>query len=286
MIYKINWLNRLYKQIATHPSDRNIRGNKTQLVENITDSFEKCKSEIKQFTITHLEYQNKSPKLVKVKQNSLDSAVLYKKEKNKSTGKTEKIPIKIGIAISEKDWTTTYHFIEAETNNEIGFVTICDWKKAKNYKIAAYITEGKLLDDFPEQGIVGERISIDYLQNNLPDKYAGIGRAGDQLAIEYCLNHGITPNIVSLADLNSHAAHYKRGRRFFNIDKNNIDIDYYDFKRRFNTTNPNKIIETRIKATPEGQDVECSDLGLLYMYMPKAIVKAYIEKIKENPYLH
>lgn len=240
----------------------------------------------KKFSLNHLEYKTKTPKQIKVTQNALDTAILFRKVRLPKTGETLKISQNVSIAESKYKWLTTYHILEPQTNKEIGFVTICDWRLARKDKLAAFITEGRLLDDFPELGITGDRITIEYLQNNMPEKFSGMGEAADQIAIEYCLKNNIPPNIVSVADMNSHAAHFKRGKRFLKLDKNDPDIDYYEFKKAFGTTDPNKIIEQRIKAAPQSKDIECSDLGNLYMYMPQEVVQKYLDKIKKCPYLH
>lgn len=139
-----------------------------------------------------------------------------------------------------------------------------------------------LLDNYPELGITGKRVSIEYLQNNNEELYAGIGTAADQLAVEYCLKNGFKPNITSVADYESHIAHYNRGRRFFEISKNDIDIDAYEFLEQFGTLKPDKIIETRISSAKKGEHIDTSDLGALHMYMPQEVIQKYLQKIAEN----
>ncbi|MBS4761068.1 MAG: hypothetical protein KHX03_10265 [Clostridium sp.] len=250
------------------------------------DVFEKT-TEIKEFIISHICPHSNTKQALKVVQNSQDKGILYRKVLNKETGKIEKIPFEANIAKSKDKWTVTYHFLEPETKEEIGFVSIDDWRLAKGDPIYDFLIENsRLIDDFPELGITGDRISINYLQNNNEQLYSGIGNLGDQIAIEYCLKEGITPNIISAADLNSHAAHYKRGRRFFQIAKSDKDIDYYEFKKVYGTDDPNKIVEERIKETPKGQKVDTSDLCEIYMYMPQDVVERYLRMIKEHPVLH
>ena len=162
---------------------------------------------------------------------------------------------------------------------------IIDWRKAPPLIQQYNFGISRLLDDFPEQGITGDRISIDFLQNNFEDTFSGIGKLGDKLAVEYCLKIGIKPMITSIADFNSHAAHYLRGRRFLEVSKYDPDIDAYEFKKEYGTLDPNKIIEERIKNTPKGQRVDTSDLGGLYMYMPQNVINKYLAEIKANPLL-
>lgn len=245
---------------------------------NIQDQFNKQTSNLKTFFITHLKFKTKVKRKMLVQQNEQCKATLYRKFFDSASHKIKKSPVEIGIAESKNKWAMTYHFIEPDTNREIGYVTICDWQIAKKYiqMIPLRFAEGKLLKDYPEFGVTGKRITIDYLQNNLPDEYAGIGKAADQIAVEYCLKTGIKPVITSIADMNSHAAHYLRGRRFF-PSKSLIS--------RFGTDNPNELIRERILKTPQGQKVECSDLGPIYMYMPEKIIQRYMKKIEKHKIL-
>ena len=257
----------------------NYQRNIDKLFRFEKDIFSKNTPEIKTFSINHFGFSSWIPQKLKVTQNVNDKAVLYKKIYDLKSGKIKKIPFEAGIAKSKNKWMTTYHFLEPETNKEIGFVTICDWQQAKKYPqfVTLYLSEWKLLKNYSELGVKGKRITIDYLQNNNSGIYSGIGRAADQIAVEYCLKIGIKPMITSIADFNSHAAHYLRGRRFF-YDKN--------FEMRFGISDPNILIKQRIKNTPKGQKVNCRDLGELNMYMPQKVIKKYLNKIKKHPILH
>lgn len=238
-------------------------------------------------SIDHICAKTKTLKKISAQKNPLDKGTIYKKVINEKTDKIEKEPMTVDIAQSKDGCTVSYYFLEPETQEEIGFVIIEDWRMARfNPVFDYYLDNSKLIDDFPEQGIEGERISIEYLQNNNEEKYSGIGRLADQIAIEYCLRENIEPNIISLAEPNSHAAHYKRGRRFLPVDKYDKDIDYYEFVKEYGTDDPNKIIEERIAQTPKGKKVDTSDLFGIYMYMPQDVVQAYLKQIKEHPVLH
>lgn len=249
------------------------------------DSFEK-ESPTRTFTLSHKVFEVNTFEPVEVTQNLNENVILYKKVFDKKTGTTRKIPFSAGVASSKNEYTTTYYFIDNKTKQELGFVAIDDWQLAQKLnKLPKFLLDSPLLDDFPELGITKDRVNIGELQNNFEESLSGIGEAADQIAIEYCLKHGLTPNVVSVAALNSHAAHYMRGRRFFEISKNDKDIDYYEFKKKYNTTNPNEIIEQRIKETPKENRIYTDDLGNLYMYMPKEIVAKYLKRIKQSPIL-
>ena len=212
---------------------------------------------------------------LKVRFNPENKTVIFKKVKDHATGKLIKTPCEVYVAESVKDgWQTTYHFIEKDLKTEAGYVTIDDWSKLKKDSCYWEVYENSaLLDNYPELGITGKRVSIEYLQNNNEELYAGIGAAADQIAVEYCLKNGFKPNITSVADYESHIAHYNRGRRFFEISKNDIDIDAYEFLEQFGTLKPDKIIEKRIAASKTGERIDTSDLGALHMYMPQEIIQ-------------
>ena len=125
--------------------------------------------------------------------------------------------------------------------------------------------------------------SLLHVKNNFQSEYSGVAAVADQLAREYCLRNNIKPCIVSLSEINSHIAHYKRGRRFF-IVKNGSGLN--NFIAKFGTDDPNKIIERRMKEANTSKHIDCSDLGELYMYMPESVIQQYLIKIREHPLLH
>lgn len=213
------------------------------------------------------------------------TAFLNKKITIQDTGQVMKVPYEVNIARHDDSYMTTFHFLDKNTKQEIGYVSIIDWRKAPDIVRNYNVNISRLQDDFPELGITGDRISIDFLQNNFEDTFSGVGKLADRLAIEYCLKNGLKPNITSVAEYNSHAAHYLRGRRFLEVSKYDPDIDAYEFKKEYGTLDPNKIIEERIKNTPKGQRVDTSDLGGLYMYMPQNVINKYLAEIKANPLL-
>ena len=243
--------------------------NKVKITHILPKEIERTKGKTEQVTATLL------PK----------TAFIQRKIMLNKTGEVMKVPYEINIARHDDSYMTTFHFLDKNTKKEIGYVKIIDWRKAPSVVQQYNFSFSRLLEDFPKQGIVGDRISIDFLQNNFEDTFSGIGKLADKLAVEYCLKNGIKPNITSVADYNSHAAHYMRGRRFFEISKQDPDIDAYEFKKTYGTLDPNKVIAERIKNTPKGQRVDTRDLCGLYMYMPENIINKYIKEIKENPLL-
>lgn len=110
-------------------------------------------------------------------------------------------------------------------------------------------------------------VKVLYIENQHPDLYKHFGQVADQIEVEHCLNRGIDkPNIRSVAAINSHIKHFKRGKRFFK-EGINVYLDYL------------------LKNLKKGERVITGDLGLQKMYMPINLINEIKEKIKINPIL-
>ena len=217
-----------------------------------------------------------------IEYNGKDTAYIYKKIFNPKTGKTEKVKTAVCVGVKKTGIITTYYLFNKETKKEIGYVKINDWEKAKKIPfIYSLLKNNSLEKDYTEQNITGRRISIEYLKNNYPEEYSGIGEACDQIAIEYCLQEKIKPQIVSTAETGSAIAHFKRGRRFLPITKNSEE-----FIKKFGTNDPNIILKNRLKSTTNKNSVYCDDLENLTMYMPQKIIDKYLERVKEHKILN
>ena len=261
---------------------RNIKAclqHKTIPISLKNDIFEQTDT-IRHFRLQHCEFEKRWRVAVDAEQNLLDRAIIYKKIYN--TKSIEKLPYEVGIAKSKQGFYTTYHLVEDRTKREIGFITICDFTKFKKNSYTSFLFNKNLMKDYPEYGVVGDRIVIDYIENNYQSEFSGIAKITDQIAIEYCLKNYIKPCMISESDLNSHIAHYKRGRHFFLPEEEKIKKS---FIKKFGTDNPNKILQERLELA-NGDKVKCSDMGELLMYMPESVIQQYLEKIKQHPILH
>lgn len=110
-------------------------------------------------------------------------------------------------------------------------------------------------------------VYVEFIQNQNPELYSGFGKLADQLEVEHCLKRGLTEfNIESEAALNSHALHYLRGKRFY-------------------SQTAEKEVKRVIAETPKGQIFNTKFLGKIRMYMPKELIKKYMEIIKNAPLL-
>ncbi len=185
---------------------------------------------------------------------------------DKNTGKLVKKPLDVKILSTfDGGWTTSYHIMREDLSEEIGYVTIEDFSK-----------RAKFLPIDSAQGI-----NVAFLQNNNDKKYSGIGRLADRLEIEYCLKNNIPLRIESEADPGSHVAHYKRGKRFFPLETEELK-EY--FNEHYNCEDVNKVVENLI-AQNNGEKINTYNWEGVMMYLPKNIIDMYVEKIKASPIL-
>lgn len=185
---------------------------------------------------------------------------------DKKTGKLVKEPLDVRILSTfDGGWTTSYHIMRSDLSEEIGYVTLEDYNK-----------RAKFLPFDSEQGI-----TVAFLQNNNDKKYAGIGRLADRLEIEYCLKNNIPLRIESEADPGSHVAHYKRGKRFFPLETEELKEF---FNEKYHCEDVNKVVENLI-AKNNGEKINTYNWDGIMMYLPKNIIDMYVEKIKTSPIL-
>lgn len=120
---------------------------------------------------------------------------------------------------------------------------------------------------------------VDYIKNYAPEKYSGFGKIADQIEVEHCLNRGLNDfEILSEATPSTLAFHYKRGKRFDYIDDASENVC---LKKRYGTFNVNVIIERLLKTNQSFT----TEIGTVPMFMPKDLIKKYIDIIKKYPLL-
>ena len=190
---------------------------------------------------------------------------IYEKVIDEATGKIIKKPIDVEIEIEDrKSWDqTVYHF--KHNDKEVGYVILEDHINIPEEEKIFLLTS-----DIPQFGIVGDRVIVKHLMNFNQKRYAGIGELADRITVEHCNRLGIKPVIISEASYNSHAAHYKRGKRYLYSDENN---------------NPNEIVRKIIEETPAGEQCNTGHLGMLISYMPEELVQKIQKYLLENPIL-
>ena len=186
---------------------------------------------------------------------------VYKKFKDPITNKIIKRPQDVNIEIKKHFDQTIYTFKDKE--KEIGCVILEDHINIPDLEKIYLMTS-----DIPKFGIVGDRVIVKHLINYNQEAYSGIGSLADKIAVAHCNKLGIKPVIFSEAAYNSHAAHYKRGKRFIYSDENN---------------NPNIIVKQIIENTPCDEKCNTSSMGILYAYMPDEIVEKIQKELLLEP---
>lgn len=232
--------------------------------------------------VNHIDYATGKAKTITVNQNPLDKAVIYKKVYNALTGKYDKKPFCVDVASCEEKNITRYILLDPKSHNELAY---CEISQVKELPVDN-VVDSLLTKDFPEYGLVGDKVTILGLKNNFYGSLSGVGEVCDRIAIEYCLKNNIKPNIISYADCDSHAAHYKRGRKFIDVRKAPLFLDPEKFYQRYGTYDPNVVIKKLVDSAPEGQRVCTANLIGIFMYMPQDVVRKYMNVIREHPILH
>lgn len=175
-----------------------------------------------------------------------------------------------------------YHFLSENLDKEYGYVNFSKCLKPEVFDTSYE----ELTRNYPRQGIKGARLIVDYLQNWQDSKIGGVGHLADKLSVKYCLENKLPLNIVSIADLKSHIAHYLRGKRFFPLDKEYNVWQYNFFTNKYGMSSVNKILEMLIhEAKRSGEKIDISDWGTVPMYMPKKLALKYLIELKMHPIL-
>lgn len=185
--------------------------------------------------------------------------------------KKTKEPIEVFILKSNDEKENDidhFHFLSKDLRTEYGNVCF-----TKDYKSCS----DKIASDYEEEGIVGDRIVVLWLENKKSQKVGGVGKLADKLAVQYCLENGLEPNIISVSCTDSMLAHYKRGKRF--IPPREETRLYQFLKDTYGTTNPNEVFENMLsesKHTAKHIDLEpFSDYEGLVMYLPRELAESY-----------
>ena len=146
-----------------------------------------------------------------------------------------------------------------------------------------FIKDGKITVGYVSLIDTNKGVTVSFIKNYNTERYSGLGKLADQIEVEHCIKKGLkTFEITSEASLNSHALHYLRGKRFNTIADSEKKIQLL---KKFKTFDINKIVKFIIKNTPANQMYKTDFLGQIPMYMPKSLIKKYIEIAKKSPIL-
>lgn len=175
---------------------------------------------------------------------------------------------------------TTYRFMSKSLRKEYGYVefTLC---KNPDELAPVYLGGERLLKNYPEYGIEGPRVIVEWLENHNDSRYSGMGKLADKIAVKHCLDNNIKPVIISEADWGSHVAHYKRGKRFLPLTQ---DMPMYSFlKERYGTSDVNEILRQLVaKSEMTGEYVNIMKWQPITMYMPQELAQKYANELKSE----
>jgi len=194
--------------------------------------------------------------------------IIYEKIKQPD-GSIKKVPIEVDI---KKTDGNHFHFFKGE--QEIGDLELYLVTKEElaNYNLSF------LKKDYPDYGIEGERIIVEFVENRNPHKYVGIGHLADMIEVACCNELGIKPVIISLSLNDAVPIHYNRGKRF-------IPFELYD--KRLATlyqSTPDQIAENLAnEKNRTGRYAKNTIVDGFLMYMPKDLIEKCEKELEEHP---
>ncbi|MBQ6516118.1 hypothetical protein IJI31_02950 [bacterium] len=198
--------------------------------------------------------------------------IIYRKVYDKRGKIIKKEPVEVDIVKDGPDIFTFQVDEESLGYVDLSYLTADECKKIKL----------NIYKNYKDEGIEGDRIRVDFVENQEPDEYGGMGHLADLLEVAACKELGIEPNIVSHSKKEAAPLHYLRGKRFIPYEKycSRSDIRRLDLKGK----NPNDTIKEIIKRTPKGEKFNTDELPFApLMYMPKSMAKELEEELKEHP---
>ena len=173
--------------------------------------------------------------------------------------------------------------VDRITSEGVDLSEFTPYVKIQNEKDGYIDKDGKITVGYVSLIDTNKGVTVSFIKNYNPERYSGLGKLADQIEVEHCIKKGLkTFEITSEASLNSHALHYLRGKRFNTIADSEKKIQLL---KKFKTFDINKIVKFIIKNTPANQMYKTDFLGQIPMYMPKSLIKKYIEIAKKSPIL-
>jgi len=207
--------------------------------------------------------------------------IIYKKITDKDGNVIRKIPVEVDIVKTDPEMFKFIHKGEEVGHANLSYIS----RKECINKIEDYDSEEPLYKNYKDFGLVGARLDVEYVKNEKPEKYGGIGHLADLLEVACCKELGIRPKIVSFSKLQPAPLHYKRGKRFipyelYCSEEQLKDMDLYG--KDFNET-----VKEIIENTAEGEDYEVpsfkDDDFLPLMYIPKEMIRKLQKELERHP---
>lgn len=202
------------------------------------------------------------------------SGVIYDRKLNKN--------VNITVLKSQvTQYETTYRFVSKNLKKEYGYLTLTLCKNPKDFEYAYIGSDACLLKNYPEYKIKGSRVIVEYLENHNDSRYSGIGKLADKMTVKHCLDNNIKPVIISIADWDSHAAHYKRGKRFLPLVPDTTAYNF--FKEKYGSTEVNEILEKLVKESElNDEKIDLKGWLPIPMYMPQELAQKYVKELKSE----
>jgi len=226
------------------------------------------------FSFTGANKKDKKPK-------TLDDLVpkykgiIYKKVRDKD-GNIVKIPQEVNI-VNRSCGTFDFDV----DGNLVGYARLSYLPKEYCEKDSEFY-DGYLSKNYEDLGIVGDRIEVDFVENEKEKKYGGVGHLADLIEVACCKELGFKPNVVSVSLADAAPMHYKRGKRFVPYERYFSESELKDYNLK--GKDPNETVREIIESTPKGKKFNTSELKTdPLMYMPKEMIKELEKELKEHP---
>jgi len=196
--------------------------------------------------------------------------IIYKKIKDTNGKVINKIPVEVDIVKTKPDKFEFQHNGEFVGSVQLSYISD---KKCSND------SGDEFYKNYIEEGVVGDRIKVDFIENKKAEEYCGIGHLADLIEVACCNELGFEPNVVSESLPEVAPLHYLRGKRFIPFEK------YCNIYKRFmHEKEPNEIVKEIVEKTPKGEPFDTSAIKYNFiMYMPKEMIKELEEELKEHP---
>jgi len=198
-----------------------------------------------------------------------NKGTIFKKIRDENGKIIERVPVKVDII---NDGGGLFLF-KIDGKQAGGVVMTCLQKDCDT-------KDPDIIRDYENEGVVGDRMYVNYVQNDNQDEYGGIGHLADLLEVAACNEMGFKPNVISYSVEDSAPMHYVRGKRFIPFKEYNSESLYkfYDNKE------PDDVVKEIIDKNTKGEKFDTSKIKDYFLvYMPQDMIKELEEELKEHP---
>ncbi|MBQ6516117.1 hypothetical protein IJI31_02945 [bacterium] len=202
--------------------------------------------------------------------------IIYRKLQD-AEGAVVKVPVLVDIVKSEPE-----EFEFKIDGRRIGYARLSyiPKKYCKDEIKDAYVD--CYYKNYEDLGITGDRIKVNYVENEKEYLYGGIGHLADLLEVACCQKLGFKPNVISSSVNDAAPIHYLRGKRFVPYEEycDEAEMKGYDLYGK----NPNDTMEEIIENASSGYEFDTSKIqNEPLMYMPEEMIAELEEELKDHP---